>query len=89
MYQNRYGITVSKSRAAIDGLHNKRDLSEDDFQLAIRMIGFRNVLVHDYLDVNRAILEAIIQKRLYQDIRRITQDLFVLAVAGPVSNKQI
>ena len=55
VYQNRYGITMSKSRAAIDGLHNKRDLSDADFQLAIRMIGFRNVVVHGYLDVNRAI----------------------------------
>ena len=89
VYQNRYGITMSKSRAAIDGLHNKRDLSDADFQLAIRMIGFRNVVVHGYLDVNRAILEAIIQKRLYQDIRRIAQDLFVLAGDGPVSIKQI
>ena len=63
VYQNRYGITVSKSRAAIDGLHNKSDLNDTDYQLAMRMIGFRNVLVHDYLDVNRAILEAIIRNR--------------------------
>ena len=89
VYQNRYGITVSKSRAVIDGLHNKRDLSDTDFHLAIRMIGFWNVLVHDYLDANRAILEAIIRKRLYQDVRRIARDLYVLAGAGPVSNKQI
>ena len=87
VYQNRYGITVSKSRSAIDGLHNKRDLSEADFQLAIRMVGFRNVLVHDYLDVNRAILEAIIRKRLYQDVRRIARDLFVLVNAKPASGQ--
>lgn len=82
VYQNRYGITVSKSRAAIDGLHNKCDLNDGDYQLAMRLIGFRNVLVHDYLDVNRAILEAIIQKRLYQDVRRIAQALFLLAAQG-------
>lgn len=87
VYQNRYGISVSKSRSAIDGLHNKRDLSETDFQLAIRMVGFRNVLVHDYLDVNRAILEAIVRKRLYQDVRRIAQDLFVLVNAKPASGQ--
>lgn len=52
------------------------------------MIGFRNVLVHDYLDVNRDILEAIIQKGLYRDVRRISQDLFVIASAGPASNKR-
>ena len=192
VYQNRYGITVSKSRSAIDGLHNKRDLSETDFQLAIRMVGFRNVLVHDYLDltlpapigarvlnrsrtflfhsslpeeqlgyrikvpvvrtftvmnqpklsrshtnstdltsrlpdgrstrdyrkiaayeqtlkrsaphapvsyhrpigrcfttgwVNRAILEAIVRKQLYQDVRRIARDLFVLVNAKPASGQ--
>ena len=87
VYQNRYGISVSKSRSAIDGLHNKRDLSETDFQLAIRMVGFRNVLVHDYLDVNRAILEAIVRKRLYQDVRRIARDLFVLVNAKPASGQ--
>ena len=87
VYQNRYGITVSKSRSVIDGLHNKRDLSEADFQLAIRMVGFRNVLVHDYLDVNRAILEAIVQERLYQDVRRISRDLFVLVNAKPASGQ--
>ena len=74
---------------AIGGLHNKRDLSEPDFQLAVRMIGFRNVLVHDYLDVNCAILEAIMQKQLYKDVRRIARDHFVLGAAGSVSNKRI
>ena len=78
-YQHRYGITVSKSRAAIDGLYSKSDFTQTDFQLAIRMIGFRNVLVHDYLEMNRDILEAIIQKKLYLDVRRISQGLFTLA----------
>ena len=47
------------------------------------------LLVHDYLDVNRAILEAIIQKQLYKDERRIARDHFVLGAAGSVSNKRI
>ncbi|MTI11896.1 hypothetical protein E1189_02285 [Sansalvadorimonas verongulae] len=33
-------------------------------------------MVHDYLEVNRDILEAIIRKRLYQDVCRISQLLF-------------
>ena len=35
------------------------------------MIGFRNMLVHDYLDVNRDILETIIEKAV---VRGCTTD---------------
>lgn len=72
-YQQKYNINVSKSRAALDGLLKQGDLNRTDYDLAIKMIGFRNVLVHDYLDVNRNILEAIVSKKLYKDILRISQ----------------
>ncbi|GAA4649076.1 hypothetical protein GCM10023116_13500 [Kistimonas scapharcae] len=39
------------------------DLHDTDYQLAMRMIGFRNVPVHDSLYVNFAILETIIRNR--------------------------
>ncbi len=75
VYQQKYGISVSKSRAAIDGLAKQGDLPHKDYELSLKMIGFRNVLVHDYLDVNRKIIEAIIKKQLYHDIRRISEQI--------------
>ena len=75
VYLQKYGISVSKSRQGLDGLLGKGDLSQNDHTLAMKMLGFRNVLVHDYLDVNRAIVESILRKDLYRDIRRITLDI--------------
>ena len=78
IYLQKHNITVSKSRAALDGLLKQGDISRTDYELAIKMIGFRNVLVHDYLDVKRNIIEAIIKKKQYQDIKRITDNLMLL-----------
>jgi uncharacterized protein YutE (UPF0331/DUF86 family) len=41
----------------------------------IRMIGFRNILVHDYLDVDRRIVYEILQNSL-DDLRQV-RDVFV------------
>ena len=75
IYQQQCSVTVSKSRAALDGLEKRNLLARKDYDLAMKMIGFRNVLVHDYLDVNRDILEAIIKKKSYNEIHRITLQL--------------
>lgn len=77
-YQEKYGTKVSKSRAGLDGLERRGDLSRQDHELSLKMIGFRNVLVHDYLDVNRDIVEAIIKKKLYNDVRRISAEILSL-----------
>lgn len=78
VYQKKFGAKVSKSRAGLDGLEKRNALSRQDHNLAMKMIGFRNVLVHDYLDVNRDILEAIIKKKLYKDIQRISLQIITL-----------
>ncbi len=78
VYQEKFGAKVSKSRAGLDGLERRNVLSRQDHDLAMKMIGFRNVLVHDYLDVNRNILEAIIKKKLYSDIQRIALHITTL-----------
>ena len=73
VYQQKYGISVNKSRAGLDGLAKQGDLPKPDYELSLKMIGFRNVLVHDYLNVNINIIEAIVQKRLYQEIKSISE----------------
>ncbi|PVZ72343.1 type VII toxin-antitoxin system HepT family RNase toxin [Pelagibaculum spongiae] len=74
-YQQKYNVTASKSRQGLDGLLNHGDLSEAQHTLASKMIGFRNVLVHDYLDVNRKIVESIISSNMYSEIKSITDHL--------------
>ena len=34
-------------------------------ELWIRMIGFRNTLVHDYIEIDREIVYSVLQKNLY------------------------
>lgn len=43
-------------------------------ELWLRMIGFRNVIVHDYLDVDRAIVFDVLQHRL-DDLRSVHRAL--------------
>ncbi len=43
----------------------------------IRMIGFRNVLVHDYLDVDRGLVYEVMQQRLgdFEALRRVFAEM--------------
>jgi uncharacterized protein YutE (UPF0331/DUF86 family) len=49
-------------------LHTKGHLSLEQKELFLKMIGFRNALVHDYCDIDRRIVYDILQNRL-DDIR--------------------
>jgi uncharacterized protein YutE (UPF0331/DUF86 family) len=48
-------------------LEEKKFISEDIREKWIRMVGFRNILVHDYLEVDRSIVYDILQNHL-QDL---------------------
>lgn len=63
--QQKYGLSVSQSREALDELRNRGDLSKETHGQLLKIIGFRNVLVHDYLDVNDHIVAAIITQKHY------------------------
>ncbi len=71
LVQQRYQLSVSKSREALDELKIRGDLSSEQHQEVLKIIGFRNVLVHDYLDVNEAVVKAIIEQGLYQQLQTI------------------
>lgn len=49
-------------------------IDEEQAELWRRMIGFRNVIVHDYLDVDRAIVFDVLQNRL-DDLRDVHRAL--------------
>ncbi len=68
------------ARASLGGVEHYRDvparlheasvLTSDQADLWRRMIGFRNVVVHDYLDVDRAIVFDVLRHRL-ADLREL------------------
>ncbi len=65
LVQQKYTLSVSQSREAIDELKTRGDLTANQYQQLLAIIGFRNILVHDYLDINEAVVEAIIMKKSY------------------------
>ena len=65
LVQKRYALTVSQSREAIDELKTRGDLSFQQHQKLLKIIGFRNALLHDYLDLNENIVRALVINKEY------------------------
>ncbi len=63
--QQKYNLSVSQSREALDELKSRGDLSLSQHEELLKIVGFRNVLVHDYLDINDGIVQAVVSKRHY------------------------
>jgi len=63
--QQKYQLTVSQSREALDELKSHGDLPIDQHAEFMKILGLRNMLVHDYLDLNDDIVQAIVTKRQY------------------------
>ncbi|BDR93325.1 hypothetical protein Vsou_24180 [Vulcanisaeta souniana JCM 11219] len=59
-------------------------ISGDDSRIFRRMIGFRNVLVHNYSQVSIDVLREILAKALYKDLLRIAIKLFDYAVGNNI-----
>ena len=70
--QQKYNLSVRQSREAGDALKSHGDLSFQQHDELLKIIAFRNVLVHDYLDLNDGSVQAVIKKRHYA----ILEDLF-------------
>lgn len=61
--RHRLGIP-QESRDAFAMLADAHLLGRDLAESMMRMVGFRNVAVHDYRSLNLDILEAVVEKRL-------------------------
>ncbi len=66
---------VDRSRDIPEIFTKQRWIDETMKDTWIRMIGFRNILVHDYLEVDRRIVYETLQHRL-DDLKQI-RDVFV------------
>ena len=69
----KYNLSVSQSREAIDELKSYGDLTFQQHAELLKIIAFRNVLVHDYLELNDGIVQSVIKKRHYA----IMEHLFI------------
>jgi len=54
--QQKYNLSVGQSREALDELKSRGDLTVQQHEELLKIVGFRNVLVHDYLDINDGIV---------------------------------
>ncbi|NOS88168.1 MAG: DUF86 domain-containing protein [Methylococcaceae bacterium] len=69
--QQKYQLSLSQSREALDELKSRGDLSLSQHQELLKIVAFRNVLVHDYLDVNDGIVQTVVAKRQYAIIETL------------------
>ena len=70
-----FSINVSRSREAVDELKRLGELTGDEHNKLTKIIGFRNILVHDYLNVDDTITRAIITKQDYLFTVQIAEKL--------------
>ncbi len=70
-----FNINVSRSREAIHELKRLGEFTSGEWDRLNKIIGYRNVLVHDYLNVDENITMAIITKQDYAFIVQIAEKL--------------
>lgn len=70
-----YGVDVSRTREAIHELKRLGELTSQERDKLNKIIGYRNVLVHDYLNVDENITMVIIKKQEYAFILQIVEKL--------------
>jgi uncharacterized protein YutE (UPF0331/DUF86 family) len=70
-----FGVNVSRSREAIDELKSLGVFTREEREALMKIIGFRNVLVHDYLNVDEVIVHAIVKKQEYGVVTGVARKL--------------
>jgi|GEM_PF-2069603 uncharacterized protein YutE (UPF0331/DUF86 family) len=61
-----YQESIGRSRNPIKFLRSRSEIPQADFETLMNVIGFRHVLVHDYLEVDRKQVRSIVIKKEYQ-----------------------
>lgn len=81
------GIRVAKSRESLDELRRMGVLDHDTHARLLRIVGFRNILVHDYLSIDDVVVSAIVKKREYAFLMEVLAMLTAYLDSGnePVS----
>ncbi|MBI4357229.1 MAG: DUF86 domain-containing protein [Gammaproteobacteria bacterium] len=71
----KYGLTLHRSREALDELKERGLLDSKWHEEAMKMIGFRNIVVHDYLNVDEEIVCSIVTHKQYQIVKKVAEFL--------------
>ena len=66
---------MSKSGEVFDELVRHKAMTVVDHGVCRQMVGYRNVLVHDYLNVNPAITRSIVETGEFEKIRELATTL--------------
>jgi len=64
----KVGKSMAKSGEVIDDLRRHNFITESDHEECRKMIGYRNVLVHDDLNINPAITAGIVRSGIFRQI---------------------
>ena len=72
--QQKYNLSVGQSREALDELKSRGDLTVQQHEELLKIVGFRNVLVHDYLEINDGIVQAVVTKKHYAIMESLILD---------------
>ncbi|MGZ8919326.1 MAG: type VII toxin-antitoxin system HepT family RNase toxin [Methylobacter sp.] len=72
--QQKYNLSVGQSREALDELKSRGDLTVQQHEELLKIVGFRNVLVHDYLEINDGIVKAVVTKKHYAIMESLILD---------------
>ena len=72
--QQKYNLSVGQSREALDELKSRGDLTVQQHEELLKIVGFRNVLVHDYLEINDGIVQAVVTKKHYAIMESLVLD---------------
>ena len=72
--QQKYNLSVGQSREALDELKSRGDLTVQQHEELLKIVGFRNVLVHDYLEINDGIVQAVVTKKNYAIMESLVLD---------------
>jgi len=79
------GIRVAKSRESLDELRRMGVLDHDTHSRLLRIVGFRNILVHDYLSIDDVVVSAIVKKREYAFLMEVLALLTAYLDSGDAS----
>ncbi|MCE4599150.1 MAG: DUF86 domain-containing protein [Desulfurococcales archaeon] len=74
------GYAPESPEEAARTLLNEGIITEDDYNFIRRVIGFRNVIVHVYMDVDMNMVERIIEYREYHRVSLLASKLLKKAV---------
>jgi uncharacterized protein YutE (UPF0331/DUF86 family) len=72
--QQKYNLSVGQSREALDELKSRGDLTVQQHEELLKIVGVRNVLMHDYLEINDGIVQAVVTKKHYAIMESLILD---------------